>query len=96
MRKVTLEVEAIIPVKVLLEVTVRADDDANIEQALKRYADGRKYPKADVEDVDFVHVIQIGTEKVDKDSEDSLSDVFSEAVQYGGFGVGKMKVIDSH
>jgi hypothetical protein len=108
MRKVDLEVEAtvLIPVKVLLDVTVRADDDANIEDALKRYSQGRKPTthrarKADVEEVSVVQVLQIGQEQLDDPSEVglgySISDALSEALEYGGtkFELGKMKVCDS-
>lgn len=54
MRKLNIEVEAIVllPVKVKLDLLVRADDDAKIATIIRQFAQGkRRLSKADVEDV---------------------------------------------
>jgi hypothetical protein len=101
MRKVDLEVLAtvLVPVKVLLDVTVRADDDANIEQAVFRHAQGRKYSKADIEDISVSKIVNIGTEPVNEstshDVDFALSEVLNQVVECGKFRVVDISVLDA-
>lgn len=56
MRKLNIEVEAVVavPVKVKLGLLVRADDDANLETIIKQFARGNlRTNKADVEEVEI-------------------------------------------
>ncbi len=59
MRKLNIEVEAVVelPVRVKLDLLVRADDDANLGTVIKQFAKGNlRTSKADVEDLEIVAV----------------------------------------
>ena len=67
MRKVNIELEGtvLIPVKFRADLLIRADDDASIEKAIRFWANGKQYPKADVEDTSLLDVLEIGGEPVE-------------------------------
>jgi hypothetical protein len=67
MRKVNIELEGTvsISVKFRADLLIRADDDASIEKAIRFWANGKKYPKADVEDISLLDVLEIGGEPVE-------------------------------
>jgi predicted Co/Zn/Cd cation transporter (cation efflux family) len=65
MKKVHVQttVLVMVPVKVEVDLFLKADDDANIETAVKRWAKGQDFSKADVESADVERVTQIGAIK---------------------------------
>lgn len=90
MRKINITVEAIVrlPVKVKLDLLVRADEGANLEYVLKQF--GRGVPrtaKADVEDVSVESAEFQGL----LDAEESLDSQVGEFIELGG----KVEVISS-
>lgn len=99
MRKVSLEIEAtvLIPVKVLLDVETRADEGANMEQAVRRYLRGQPYSKADVENIRVSSIRQVGYVS-GNDLEELLETAVEDAIECKDFTLSKTStwsVIDS-
>jgi len=83
MRKINITVEGVvqIPVRVKLDLLVRADDDANLDYVLKQF--GRGVPrtaKADVEDISVEAACITGL----LDPEESLESQVGEFLEGGG------------
>lgn len=93
MRKVYIEGEATVnvPVKVKFSMTVRADDDASIDKAVKLASQVKKYAKADVEDLDVDEILEVGG----YDGTDELDTAVQEALEFTPFTIHKTEVIDS-
>ena len=83
MRKLTIEIEAVValPVKVKLGLLVRADDDANLEAVIKQFAKGNmRTSKADVEDVQ-IEAVEF---QDDVDADEPLATHVSNLIEGGG------------
>ena len=90
MRKLNIEVEALVllPVKVKLDLLVRADDDANLDRIIKQFAQGKlRTSKADIEDISIEAV-----EFDDGVDADEPLEAHVNALLDGG---GKVKVLSS-
>lgn len=86
MDKAYVEVEALVnlPVKVRIALTLRTDNDADIEKAVKKFSKGKRYKKADVEDSSIVHWTNF-------DIEEQLQKV----IDNGKFEVEAVEVVDA-
>ena len=83
MRKLNIEVEAVmaLPVKVKLGLLVRADDDANLEAVIKKFAKGNlRTANADVEDVQ-IEAVEF---QDDLDADEPLTTHVSNLIESGG------------
>ena len=92
-RKIYIEAEVEIPIIVRCKAKLmfRADDNANIERALKRAAEGTTYDKADLELAEVEEILEVGHRHEEEDWELALGDV----LDHGGFKVLKSEVTDS-
>lgn len=92
-RKVYIEGEAtiLVPVKVKFSCTVRADEDANIDKALKAASQQKRYSKADVEDLDVDEIIDVNGYEDPDDFEAGVQ----ETLENSAFTIISSKVIDS-
>lgn len=70
MRKVNVEVEGsvLISVRFKAELLIRADQDASIDKAIRTWANGKNYPKADIEDATLAEVLEVGGDDFDLNS----------------------------
>lgn len=91
MKKINVEAEVVIlmPIKVKVEMLIRADEDVNVNTAIKRYLNGRGYTKADVESADVTHIIDIGGDSIhpDEDVDDVLSQALNKHISEQGEGM---------
>lgn len=84
MRKLDIQVEALIhvPVKIVLNLSIRAEDDANLDVVMRKFAKGVwQGAKADVEDV------EVESAKIISDYEDddeSLESHIQNILESGG------------
>jgi hypothetical protein len=96
MRKVNVEVEGslLISVKFKADLLIRADQDASIEKAIRTWANGKHYPKADVEDTNLAEVLEVGGKPVE---DFDLSSAVAVALQsgMGGIKIDDYSVTDS-
>jgi hypothetical protein len=85
MRKVYVKVrvKTLVPVVSDIRLIVRADDDANIEKAIKCHLRGRRYDKADVEEGpgENLEVIEINNAEPPADDYTEPSEHLPYAVQ---------------
>lgn len=90
-RKVNIkvEVEVMVPVKVTLDVLVRAEEGVNMERVLNKWANGDKHPDADVEDVTIEKIDTIGGSEVEV--EDGTLGMVMEEHFFDYASVGKLK-----
>lgn len=96
MRIVNVEVEGsvLISVRFKADLLIRADDNASIEKAIRSWANGKYYPKADVEDASLMEVMEIGGEPVE---DFNLGEAVTAALEsgLGGIGIKDYSVTDS-
>lgn len=96
MRKVNVEVEGSVLISVSFkgELLIRADHDASIEKAIRTWANGKQYPKADVEDATLAEVLEVGSEPV---ADFDLNSVVAAALEsgLGGIKIDDYSVTDS-
>lgn len=106
MRKITVgaEIEVLVPVKVIVELSIRADDDADdadMDKVVKQWATKRlcTFKKADIEEVE-VQRFDLGEEIEDDIAEAcTLAEEITDIIESSCFEKGKLltaKVIDSH
>lgn len=96
MRIVHVEIEGsvLISVRFKADLVIRADDDASIEKAIRTWANGKYYPKADVEDASLTEVMEIAGEPIeDFDLGMAVSNALESGL--GGIGVNDYLVTDS-
>ena len=62
---VEIEGSVLISVRFKAELLIRADQDASIEKAIRTWANGKGYPKADVEDTTLAEILEVGGEPVE-------------------------------
>jgi len=94
MRKVYLDAEVEVPVtvKVKARLILRADDDANVDRAVRQWAKGKNYPKAEVE-VNEQEILAV--DGIDRwDDYTAVGDWLEEAVEKR-LEAGKVKLLDA-
>jgi hypothetical protein len=86
MRLINVEIEGavLVSVKFRADLLIRADDDASIEKAIRSWANGRHYSKADVEDASLMEVLEVGGKPVE---EFDLGEAVSAALESGLGGI---------
>ena len=86
MDKSYVEVDAcvMVPVKVRVHMTLRTDNDADLEKAVKRFSKGKSYKKADVEDVGIVHWDNF-----------EMEDALQQAIEQGHFEFESLDVVEA-
>ena len=96
-RKVYLEGEAtvMLPVRVKFSMMLRADNDASINKAVKLASQGKRYAKADVEQLDVDEIIDLNGYGDEENPADELDAAVQDALEHGTFTVHKTEVIDS-
>ena len=94
MRKVYIdaEVEVAVTVKVKARLIVRADEDADVDRAVRQWGKGKEYPKADVE-LNGQEIVAV--DGIDHwDDYTALGDWLEEAVE-NRLEAGKVKLLDA-
>lgn len=96
MQIINVEVEGsvLISVKFRADLTIRADDNASVEKAIRTWADGKHYAKADVRDALLMDVMAVGGGPVENFQ---LGEAVSTALAsgLGGIGITNYLVTDS-
>lgn len=96
MRTINVEVEGsvLISVRFKAELLIRADQDASIEKAIRTWANGKNYPKADIEDATLAEVLEVGGDPIhDFDLDSAVAAVLQSGL--GGIKVDDYSVTDS-
>lgn len=76
------------------ELVIRADDNASVERAVRSWANGKHYPKADIEDTSLLEVMQVAGEPVEHfDLAQAVSGALENGL--GGIEVKDFAVTDS-
>lgn len=98
-RKVYIDFAAtvLVPVKIKGEMTLRADDNASIDKAVKLWAKGQRYGKADVEDVRLHEVLEVNGFDADEYPSSALEDGIQEELDCSEheIRINYVEVIDS-
>lgn len=100
MKKISVEVvgRVLLPVKVQMDVSVRMDEDGNLDRVIRQFAKGQwRMAKADVEDVEILHVETDFSNDFDGDPDATLEDHVGEFINNsaGAFKVLASAVTDS-
>jgi hypothetical protein len=84
-----------VPVRVKFSMILRADNDASIAKAVKLASQGKRYAKADVEQLDVEEIIDLNGYGDEAYPADELDAAVQDALEGGTFTVHKTGVIDS-
>ena len=83
---VKVRVKTLVPVVSDIHLIVRADDDANIEKAIKAHLRGRRYEKADVEE----DPSSLTPEVVEVNNTEPPTDDYTEPCEHLPYAVGEL------
>ncbi len=78
---VSVEVCVLVPIKVKADLFITADDDANIETAVKRFITGKEFTKGNLESVADLTVHEVNGQAIDERfAEQEMSEQVLEAL----------------